>query len=62
MGIVADPELEKLRAVFLRLERLVGRARDELAAAEIVLLYAKAAFCRYPPLEPPEPLEVDHAD
>ena len=62
MGIVADPELEKLRAVFLLLERLIGRVRDELYSAEIVLLYAKAAFCRYPPLEPPELLEVDHGN
>jgi len=59
MSTVTDPELEVLRAVVRRLERLIRRASDELAHAEILLLHVKASFCDYPPLEPPE---AGHAD
>ena len=59
MSTVADPEVEKLRAVFLRLERLIRRASNDLDFARLTLLAAEAAFCSYPPITLPEPPEAD---
>ena len=52
-----DPALKLLREIVARAEGRVSAARDALSGLELDLLELKAEFCRYPPLEPPDPLE-----
>ena len=46
--------LAGMRVTIGQLERLIQRTRADLATAELLLLTAKAEFCQYPPLKPPE--------